>query len=233
MKKLFVYFTIFAALIVFSYSCNIDNSNTNPPNATFAYVQASPDAGNLDVYANGGVIALNFPYTHDTGYYLAQPGIYDLKAAQTGTFNYLVDQNITFEAGKAYSVFTIDSASKMKVALVSDSLNAPSTDSPKIRFFNFSPNEGSVDLGISGVGTPWYTSRTFNDQATTTTYQNFVTIPAGTYNLQALQAGTSNIEASAPSTVLTGGKIYTIYLKGFKGGTGAQELGIGTVVHNE
>lgn len=217
------------AAIVGVVSCNTKNDNTTLPVSSFGVVNASPDSGNIDVYVGGSVAAQNFVYGSDTGYFAINPGTYSLQVAPSGTSNFVINSNITFNPATNYSVFTIDSAS----AVVTDSFTVPSTDSVLVRFFHFSPNAPAVDVAVAG-GSTWFSNRTFNDQAANTGYQSFVTIPAGTYNLEVRAAGTSTVVLPLPSVSLLGGKVYTLYARGIVGATGTtQPLSLGTVVHNQ
>lgn len=234
MKRSFFYFVVAFVSVVTISSCGLSGGgNTNPPVAQFAFVQASPDAPTIDAYANGGIICRSFPYTNDTGYFVVSPGTYTIQVTPAGSITTLLSSNVTFAPATSYSIYTIDSVSKLKAAVVADNFNFPPSDSVLVRFFHFSPNEPAVDFGVTGITAPWYGGRTFNDQSTTTSYQSFMSLPAGTYNLEARVPGTSTAVASAPGTILAGGKIYTIYLKGFDGGTGVQALSIGNVIHNQ
>lgn len=217
------------AAIVGVVSCNTKNDNTSLPVASFGVVNASPDSGNLDVYVGGNVAVQNFAFGSDTGYFAINPGTYSLQVAPTGTSNFVINTNASFAPGTSYSVFTIDSTS----AVAADSFTVPSTDSVRVRFFNFSPNAPAVDLAVAG-GSTWFTNRTFNDQAANAGYQSFITIPAGTYNLELRTAGTSTVLLPLPSEGLLGGKVYTLYARGILGATGTTKpLSVGSVIHNQ
>jgi len=213
-------------------SCNDKNDNTTPPYSSVGIVNASADAGNVDVYIGGNLAVQNFAYGSDTGYFVLNPGSYSFQVAPTATSNFAVNTNLSFAPGITYSVFAIDSLSSMQVAAVTDSFTVPSTDSVLVRFFNFSPNLPAVDLAVTG-GATWFSNRSFNDQSATTSYQAFTKVPAGTYNLELRAAGTATVTLPAPSITLQGGKVYTLYARGFVGGTGTQALSLGTVIHNE
>ena len=62
-------------------------------------------------------------------------------------------------------------------------------------------------------------------------YTAFTPLDAGTYNLEVRLAGTSTVALPLPGIVLTAGKIYTVYAKGFAGGMGAQALGAEIIVN--
>lgn len=109
-----------------------------------------------------------------------------------------------------------------------DNIIRPSADSVYIRFFNFSPNAGMVNLRDSVSGTDWYASRYFNDQAGLNNYTTFNRIPHGVYSLQLTRSGDDSVLVSRKDT-LAGGHVYTIFAKGFSGGTGNAILGIGQI----
>ncbi len=213
-------------------SCTKNSSSDTIPYASFAVVHASPDAPSLNIFVNGASVVQNFEYGSDTGYYSALPGTYNVQMLSSLTSAALVNGIVSFAPGKFYSLFAIDSSAKMKIAAVEDNFTVPSTDSVRVRFLHFSPNAPAVDLAAGGI-TVLATGRTFNDQELTPAYAQFITLAAGTYNLDVRLAGTTTSLLPLPNTVLEGGKVYTFYAKGFVGGTGVQALGAGTVVHNE
>jgi Domain of unknown function (DUF4397) len=220
------------AVIAGVVSCNTDNENVTPPISSFGVVHASPDAGNVDVYFGGAIAAQNFAYGSDTGYFAVTPGTYSLQVAPTATTNYVINTNISLAAGLTYSVFAIDSLSSIKAAVVQDDFTTPPSDSVRVRFLHFSPDAPAVDVAVSG-GNLLFGNRTFNDQATTTSLAAFTTIAAGTYNLEVRAAGTATVVLPVQSVTFEGGKVYTLYAKGFLAGSGVQALGVGTVVHNQ
>jgi len=227
--------TIFASLLVLFaagvvVSCNDNNKNTTPPATSFGVINASPDAGSLDVYLNGGPLVRNLAPGADTGYFTVVPGTYTLSFADSATTTSLLDQQVSFAPGVAYSVFAIDSVSHLQTAVVPDSAAIPSTDSVEARFFNFSPNAPALDLAINGNVA--FSGRGYNDIAANPAAARFTYLTPGTYALELRVAGTSTVLYST-SVTLTGGKVYTLYAKGFTGDTGAEALTISTIVHNE
>jgi hypothetical protein len=228
--------TFFASLLVMIaaagvISCNNDDNNTAPPISSFGVVNASPDAGSLDVYLNGGPVTRNLAFGADTGYFTVAPGTYTLSFADSGTTTSLLDQGVSFMPGVAYSVFAIDSVSHLQTAVVVDSAAVPSSDSAEARFLNFSPNAPALDLVVNGT-TVLFSGRSYNDIAANPAAARFSYLTPGTYTVELRIAGTSTVLYST-SVTFEGGKIYTLYAKGFTGDTGSAALTIGTVVHNE
>jgi hypothetical protein len=130
-----------------------------------------------------------------------------------------------------YSVFAIDSVAEIKAAVVMDDLTTPAAGKAHVRFFHFSPNAPAVDIAVTG-GPVVFSNRMFNDQSTNASLSNFTPLDAGTYNLEVRLAGTNTVVLALPNVTLTAGKIYTVFAKGFAGGTGMQALGAQVIVNN-
>ena len=212
-------------------SCNNDNNNVTPPVAAFGVVNASPNSGNVDVYLNGSPVVYMLPYGTDTGYYSVQAGTYTLTIDTAGSATPWYNQSISFAAGVNYSVFAIDSAQKMQTSVVVDSFTAPSGDTALIRFLDYSPNTGAIDVAVQG-GSVLFSNRTYNDVAANASFAQFGNLTAGTYTLEVRAAGTSTVLFTFPNFTVTGGKVYTLFAKGFTGGDGGQALTLDTVAHN-
>ena len=211
-------------------SCNTNNPSSGPL-AAFLVVHTSPDAPNLDVYAGSSLIITDMAYSTSTTYFGAAPNIYNFQFAGAATSNILLSDFINFDGGKGYSIFVIDSLSKLKLSIANDEFAAPSGDSVLLRFLHFSPNAGTLDLVING-GDTLYLNRSFNDNQVSSSLDDFIAIPSGTYILDMRDAGTSNI-AYSTTVNLTAGNVYTLYAKGFRGsGVPATDLGLGIIQNN-
>ncbi|RYY95042.1 MAG: DUF4397 domain-containing protein [Chitinophagaceae bacterium] len=208
-----------------------DDDGMTTGTARVNVVHASPNAPNVDVRVNNAVALSNVAYGTASGYSNVTAGNTNIKISPTGTTTYVIDANVGLAANGAYSVFAIDSVSRIKAAVVADDLTAPAAGKAHVRFLHFSPNAPAVDIAISG-GAVLFANRSFNDQATTPAVTAFTAVNAGTYNLEVRAAGQSAVALPLPGVMLEAGKIYTVYAKGFLGGTGTQALGAGVFVHN-
>jgi hypothetical protein len=166
----------------------------------------------------------------NSSYNTVPSGSTNVKVSPTGTTTYVIDANVNLEPNKMYSVFAIDSVSKIKAAVVMDDLAAPASGKAHVRFFHFSPNAPAVDIAVTG-GSVLFAGRSFNDQAANPARANFTPLNAGTYNLEVRLAGTNTVVLSVPGVPLADGKIYTVFAKGFVGGTGSQALGAQLIVN--
>ena len=219
------------ALSVFAASCTEeDDDDMGKAEAQVMVVHASPDAPNVDVRVNNTVALTNVAYPNNSSYTGVNAGNTNIKVSPTGTTTYVIDATVPLTANAYYSVFAIDSVSKIKPAVVSDNLTAPATGKAHVRFFHFSPNAPAVDVAVAD-GPVVFSNRTFNDQATTASLANFTPLDAGTYDLEVRLAGTNTVVLPLPDITLADGKIYTVFAKGFVGGKNAQALGAQIIVN--
>ena len=231
MKTTIVKMVSLVVLSVAFIACNKDNNKTDMSKSKLMVVHASPNAPNVDVRINNAVSLTNVPYPNNSNYTEVNSGSTNIKVSPTGTTTYVIDATVNLDANKNYSVFAIDSVSKIKAAVVSDDLTAPASGKAHVRFFHFSANAPAVDIAVTG-GAVLFSNRKFNDQATNASLANFTPLNAGTYNLEVRAAGTNTVVLALPNITLTAGKIYTVFAKGFLGGTGAQALGAQIIANN-
>jgi hypothetical protein len=212
-------------------ACDKDDDNNDMSISKVMVVHASPNAPNVDVRINNSLALTNVAYPTNSSYTQLNSGSTNIKVSPTGTTTNVIDATVNLEANKNYSVFAVDSVSKIKAAVVMDDLTAPASGKAHVRFFHFSPNAPAVDIAITG-GSVLFGNRTFNDQSTNTSKAAFTPVNAGTYNLEVRAAGTNTVVLALPNINLTAGKIYTVFAKGFLGGTGAQALGAQIIANN-
>jgi hypothetical protein len=230
MKKGLVRILAIASISILFGACKKDDT-TPVSKSKVMVVHASPNAPNVDVRINNTLALTNLAYPNNSPYTDLNSGSTNIKVSPTGTTTNVIDATVTLEANKNYSVFAIDSVSKIKAAVVSDDVTVPASGKAHLRFFHFSPNAPAVDIAVTG-GAVLFANRRFNDQSTTPSLVAFTPVNAGTYNLEVRAAGTNTVVLSLPNITLTAGKIYTVFAKGFLGGTGAQALGAQIIANN-
>ena len=221
--------SLVAVLTLFMFSCDKDD-DVEPGQAQVMVVHPSPNAPAVDVRVNNAVALSNVAYPANSNYLAVNAGSTNIKVSPTSTTTNVIDATVDLNANTSYSVFAIDSVNKIKAAVVSDNLATPASGKAHVRFFHFSANAPAVDIAVAG-GPVLFSNRSFNDQSSNASVANFTPLDAGTYNLEVRVAGTSTVALAVPGVVLTAGKIYTVFAKGFLGGTGAQALGAQVIVN--
>jgi hypothetical protein len=189
-------------------------------------VHASPDAPGVDLLVDDvkkNSAALNFP--NNTGYLELEAGTRNLKVNVAGTTTTVINADVPFTKDMSYSVFAVDSVSVISAIVLTDDLTAPAAGKAHVRFIHLSPDAPAVDVAVASSGTVVFGNKAFKE------FTAFTPLDAGSYSLDVRVAGTTTVALVLPTITLEAGKIYTVYAKGFLGGTGAQALGAEIIVN--
>jgi hypothetical protein len=194
--------------------------------ANVMVVHASPDAPGVDLLVDDvkkNSAALNFP--NNTGYLELEAGTRNLKVNVAGTTTTVINADVPFTKDMSYSVFAVDSVSVISAIVLTDDLTAPAAGKAHVRFVHLSPDAPAVDVAVASTGDVVFGNKAFKE------YTAFTPLDAGAYNLDVRVAGTSTVALVLPTITLEAGKIYTVFAKGFLGGSGAQALGAEIIVN--
>lgn len=221
---------LLSALVVFTALVTISSCKKDEDAKTYAKVlvtHASPDAPGVDLLVDNSKqnsAALTFP--NSTAYLQVESGSRNIKVNVAGTSTTVIDANLTLEKDKNYSVFAVDSVSKISAVVLEDDLTAPASGKAHVRFVHLSPNAPAVDVAVAGGGPVVFANKSFKESTA------FTPLDAGAYNLEVRVAGTSTVALTLPTITLESGKIYTAFAKGFLGGSADQALGAQIIVNN-
>lgn len=222
-------FSLAVVLSVFSFSfvaCDNDDG-TSPPimkKANIMVIHTSPDAPGVDLLLDNNTVGSNLTFANNTGYVEIDAGMRNVKVNVTGTPTTVIEADLTFDENKSYSIFAVDSVANLSPIVFEDNLTAPASGKSHVRFIHLSPNAPAVDVTLTD-GTVVFGNVAFKE------FVDFTPLDAASYDLQVRVAGTSTVVLDLPGIGLTDGSIYTVFAKGFVGGTGAQELGAGIIVN--
>ena len=223
--SIFLSTILFASITLFT-SCKEDESNDDKSYAKVLVTHASPNALGVDLLVDNSTqnsSALTFP--NNTGYLQVESGTRNIKVNVTGTSTTVIEANLMLAKDNNYSVIAVDSVSKISAIVLADDLSAPAAGKAHVRFIHLSPNAPAVDVAVASSGAVVFGNKAFKE------YTAFTPLDAGTYNLDVRVAGTSTVALVLPAITLEAGKIYTVFAKGFLGGTGAQALGAEIIVN--
>ena len=142
--------------------CSEDSNPTNTTVVSKANVMvthASPDAPGVDLLVDGTVAGTNLTFPNSTAYLSVNSGTRNIKVNVTGTSTTVINADVPFEKDMNYSVFAVDSVTKISPVVVTDNLTTPASGKSHIRFFHFSPNAPAVDVAVTG-GPVLFSNRT-------------------------------------------------------------------------
>ncbi len=189
-------------------------------------VHASPDAPGVDLLVDNLKVnsaALTFP--NATDYLPVGAGDRNVKVNVGGTATTVIEANLNLDANAAYTVFAIDSVSSIEPLVLADNLATPAPGKAHVRFVHLSPDAPAVDITTTG-GAVVFANKAFRE------YTDFTPLDAGSYDLQVRAAGTSTVVLNLPTLTLEAGKIYTVFAKGFLGGSGDEALDASVILND-
>lgn len=224
MKKLFFGSLVVLTSLTLMTSCKKDEEAKTYANVLVTH--ASPNAPGVDLLVDGSKqnsAALTFP--NNTGYLKVESGTRNIKVNVTGTSTTVIEANLDLAKDQSYSVFAVDSVSKISAVVLADDLTAPAAGKAHVRFVHLSPNAPAVDVAVAGGGAVVFGNKAFKE------YTAFTPLDAGSYNLEVRVAGTQTVALTLPTITLESGKIYTVFAKGFLGGSGSEALGAEIIVN--
>lgn len=172
-------------------------------------LHASPDAPAVDVYVNGNQTLTNVPFFTASNYLDLPAGSYRVQVAPTGqpASAAVIDANVTIEAGKAYTVAATGLVANIQGSVIEDNLAAPAAGQAHVRVYHFAPDAPAVDIQLAD-GTKLIQNLAFPNAS------DYLPVPAGTYDLQVVPAGGSDVVINLPGTTLEAGKIYSVVAAG-------------------
>ncbi len=198
------------------YGCSTSKQSGNTgPYAAISVYALSPDAPQLNVFINDANTATSLPFGSFTIYNPVTPGNASI-TAQTASQHVVVTTNFTTIAGNYYSLFFIDTFSKINPVYVQDNLGT-ATDTLYLRFFNFSPDAPAVDIysySDSSNHTTLWKNRSINNDVTNDSINKFVGSKLGTYFFYAIRSGSTDTLAKFTGNNLINAGYYTLLLEG-------------------
>ena len=201
--------------------CSDDDDNPTTPavqNANVKVVHASPDAPGVDLLVDDNVAGSNLTFPNNTGYLEVEEGTRNIKVNVSGTSTTVIEADLPILGNKNYSVFAVDAVANLTPLVIEDDLTAPASGNSHVRFIHLSPDAPAVDITLTD-GTVVFGDYEFKESS------DFTPLPAASYDLQVRLAGTSTVVLELPGISVMDGNIYTVFAKGFVGGTANQALG--------
>ncbi len=176
-------------------------------------LHAVPDAPNVDVYANGMLLAKNIAFGEITDYKQVSKGAYEITIYPTGTMtNPVVREMLTVNDNQNFTAAAVGTLSTISGLAITDSNQQMETNKALVRFIHLSPDAPAVDITLPD-GTVLFRNVSFK-QAT-----RYISVTPTTYTLQVRPTGESTVVLTVPNVAVDANKFYTIYALGLVGST--------------
>lgn len=189
---------------------------STPRMANIRVLHASPNAPNVDVYANGQQILKNVKYKQVSDYLSVPSGEYVIDIVPTGKpAQRVLRQSVTIQPGSTITVAAAGEVDNLQLIPVTDK----STTSPgkaSVRFWHLSPDAPAVDIAVED-GPVLFRNVSFQNVA------NYLEVDPAQVNLEVRLAGTDTVVKTIPNVNLQPNKAYTAVAVGLVEGTPSLE----------
>ncbi len=187
-------------------------------------VHASPGSPAIDLYVDTSRVNANLAYPGNTGYITVTAGIHSLKANIAGTQTTLISVPLfPVPENVVVTAFAADTGLTLTATAFGDTLTVPAAGKVRIRYMNMVPRTAAVGVYVD---TNAIASATLDFKAGTL----FTSFDAGQHTVQ-FKSGTT-VVATLTNYTFVAGKIYTVWLKGLSGTTGATAPGVEVILNN-
>ena len=191
-----------------------DDPAGNMGGARVRVVHASPDAPAVDVWVDGTRVFENIAFEDITDFAEVPAGSYNVQVVPAGeTMPVVIEADLTLDAMTDYTVIATDELANITPIILTADGSAPASGA-WVRFFHGSPDAPAVDIAVAG-GAVLFSNVSFQEGTA------YLSVPAGSYDLEARIAGTMDVALSIPGVMLADGGVYTAYATGLVADIGA------------
>lgn len=184
-----------------------------PSYAGLRVIHASPDAPAVDVIVNDDFEnrpVEDLAFTGVTSYLQLPSAEYNFKVVPAGADEpVVIDATADIDGTLDYSVIASGELAHISPVILVDD-NTIAEGQARVRFVHLSPNAPAVDIALAG-GDVLFDNVSFTESG------GYITVPAGTYDLEARLDSDGTVVLDLPGVMLDGDTVYTVYAMGLVG----------------
>jgi len=194
----------------FFYSEQMDNTRQLPGIAYVRLFHAAPGAPEVDIYANGRLVARRLAYGQFTDYIALAKGVYNIEAFPVGLkVSPVLRVTIPLD-DKVYTLSLIGILPRIGILPIVDEFIPMSPERANIRFANLSPNAPGLNLALRG-GLNLFTDINYTEVS------HYMPIRPGMYDFVVTTATSTTIVTFVPRVRILPRRNLTFYLLGMYG----------------
>jgi hypothetical protein len=194
--KYLAIFLVFMATVIAGCGGSDDNSGSTH----LRILHASPDAPNVDIYVDNGLVLANVPYPDASNYLTIAAGAHNIKVNAAGTSTTVISVSPTLSRDTYYTAIAANFVASIQALLATDDSTAPPAGQARLRVIHAAPDAGPVDILVN--------NQVVLSNVPFTAISNYLTVPAGTYDVKVNATGTS-VTAIEATVVATAGNNYS------------------------
>lgn len=211
---------LIAGLAFLSVACGTKDAEgplaPSGPQGRVRFVNVITDTtrGRVNAILEGLPFGVNLAYTQSTPATLAAPSTANYAAILSGPRSLVLkrtaDTNVvvatipfTVSEGQDRTVYAIGgtAGSAVTSVITADVNTAPAAGQARVRVMHLSPTAGPVDVFVTAVGADLATATPSVAGATYQSASNYLALPAGTYQVRVVPAGTAPAARAAAVTI--------------------------------
>ena len=208
-------------------ACKKNNNDDSPGKSNLAIVDASAGTWQLDFKINGAKYNQNaLKYETVLPYASVTAGSQTFSISLKDESRVLVNAKVNLRKDHYYTAFitSLKELPYTPLFVITQEDVTPVNDKARVRFINLGADTKPVNLYVSGADAPLFEQLPFREATL------FKTLPAAEhYGFQIKENAQAAATAVLNDVKLENGKLYTVYVKGFKSdntSTGKLKLGI-------
>lgn len=180
-------------------------------------VHASPDAPNVDVCADGGVLFADAPFPAATSYVTVPAATYAVKVVGAGAgceSAGVIEADLPLAAGTDTTVVAVNLLASIEPLVLADDNTRPAPGNVRIRFVHASPDAPAVDIAVAGSAPdePLFNDIPFKGVG------GYIEVPGGTYDLEVRDETGNTVVLPLNGVALEAGAVYTVFAVGLLAG---------------
>lgn len=185
-------------------------SNDNNDEARLRVFHASPDAPNVDVLVDGGSVLENVPYTAASEFLPLTAGKRRITVTATGTNTAVIDAELDLGHNTDYLVVAAGKVAEIAPIVATADRSAPPEGSARVRVLHAAASAPAVDVYVTAPGADFGTAEPVLSNVPFRAISDYLTVPAGSYDVSVTVAGTNDIAIQALNLAISDGLVATV-----------------------
>ena len=176
--------------------------DSNNDEARVRVFHASPDAPNVDVLIDGGRILENVPYTVASDFLGVDAGDRRIQVNVTGTDTTAIDAHVVLADDTDYMIVAADKVANITPLVFTADRSRPESGSARVRVLHAAPSAPNVDVYVTAPDAGIANAQPVLSNVPFKALSDYLTVPAGTYDVFVTPRGTKTIAIQAKGLVI-------------------------------
>lgn len=185
-------------------------SGNNNDEARVRVFHASPDAPNVDVLVDGGRVLENVPYTAASDFLPLDPGDHRIQVNVAGTDTTAINAHLVFDKDVDYMIVAAGKVASIAPLVFTADRTAPQQGSARVRVLHSAASAPAVDVYVTAPGSGIASAQPVLSNVPFKAMSDYLTVPAGTYDVAVTIAGSKNIAIRADGLEVADGLVATV-----------------------